>query len=131
MRVHAACIFFRSVDANAPVFDGVTGTFVRPDAQLGQERQMQSEGYQKSNALELTFRGKPSKFFSGQVQYNLEQDVQQHQRNHVFPRNSFDAAADWARSDNDRRHKFDLLGAMQPSRLFTLGMALSVYRENR
>jgi len=32
---------------------------VRPNSQLGQERQIQSEGYQKSNALELTFRGKP------------------------------------------------------------------------
>ena len=118
---------FRSVDANAPVFDAVSGGFVRPNAQLGQERQIQSEGYQKSNAVELTFRGKPSKFFSGQAQYTLSKTYNNTSGITYFPANSFDAAADWARSDNDRRHKFDLLGAMQPSRLFTLGVALSAY----
>jgi hypothetical protein len=118
---------FRSIDANAPVFDSATGQFVRPNAQLGQERQMQSEGYQKSNALELTFRGKPSKIFSGQVQYTLSKTYNNTSGIPYFPANSFNPSADWARSDNDRRHKFDLLGAMQASKLFTVGMALSLY----
>jgi hypothetical protein len=118
---------FRSIDANAPVFESATGTFVRPNAQLGQQRQMQSEGYQKSNALELIFRGKPSKLFSGQVQYTLSKTYNNTAGIVYFPANSFNPAADWARSDNDRRHKFDLLGAMQASKVFTVGMALSLY----
>jgi len=118
---------FRSIDANAPVFDPATGEFARPNAQLGQERQMQSGGYQKSNALELTFRGKLSKLFSGQAQYTLSKTYNNTSGITYFPANSFDAAGDWARSDNDRRHKFDLLGAMQASKLFTVGMALSLY----
>lgn len=44
-----------------------------------------------------------------------------------FPANSHDPAADWARSDFDRRHKFDLLGAIQPSHYFSIGAALSLY----
>ena len=40
---------FRSIDANAPP----TGSILRPNAGLGQQRQIQSDGYQKSNALEL------------------------------------------------------------------------------
>ncbi len=114
---------FRSIDANAPL----PGTSVRPDALLGQERQIQSAGYQKSNGLELTFRGKPSKFFNGQVQYTLSKTYNNTSGITYFPADSFDPSGDWARSDNDRRHKFDLLGSMHPSKLFSVGAALSLY----
>ena len=114
---------FRSIDANAPL----PGTIVRRNPHLGQERQMQSDGYQKSNALEITFRGKPSKYFNGQVQYTLSKTYNNTSGITYFPASSFDPAADWARSDNDRRHKFDLLGSMHPTKLFTVGAALSLY----
>ena len=113
---------FRSIDANAPVLTG--GNYVRPNPALGQVRQMQSEGYLKGNALELTFRGKPSKYFSGQIQYTLSRTDNNTSGITFFPANSYDAAADWGRSDNDRLHKFDLLASTQPSRFFTLGVAL-------
>ena len=116
---------FRSIDANAPVLIG--GSYVRPDPNLGQKRQMQSEGYLKGNALELTFRGKPSKYFSGQIQYTLTRTYNNTSGITFFPENSYDAAADWGRSDNDRLHKFDLLASSQPTRFFTLGLALSLY----
>jgi hypothetical protein len=114
---------FRSIDANAPL----PGTVLRPNANLGQERQIQSDGNQKSNALEITFRGKPSKYFNGQVQYTLSKTYNNTSGITYFPGNSFDPTADWARSDNDRRHKFDLLGSMHPTRLFGIGAALSLY----
>ena len=114
---------FRSIDANAPL----EGQTARPDPSLGQQRDMRSDGYQKSNAIELTFRGKPSKYFNGQVQYTLSKTYNNTMGITYFPASSFDAAADWARSDYDRRHKFDLLGSLQPTRLFTLGVALSLY----
>lgn len=116
---------FRSIDANEPVLAGSTWT--RPNAALGQVRQMQSEGYLKGNALELTFRGKPSKYFSGQVQYTLSRTDNNISGITFFPANSYDPSADWGRSDNDRLHKFDLLASTQPSRFFTLGVALSLY----
>jgi hypothetical protein len=116
---------FRSIDGNAPVLAG--GNYVRPNPTLGQVRQMQSEGYLKGNALELTFRGKPSKYFSGQIQYTLSRTDNNSSGITFFPANSYDAAADWGRADNDRLHKFDLLASTQPSRFFTLGVALSLY----
>lgn len=116
---------FRSIDANAPVLIG--GNYVRPDPNLGQNRQMQSQGYLKGNALELTFRGKPTKYFSGQVQYTLSRTYNNTSGITFFPENSYDAAADWGRSDNDRLQKFDLLASSQPTRFFTLGMGLSLY----
>ena len=115
---------FRSIDANAPIAPPFTG---RPTPALGQDRQIQSGGYQKSNALELTFRGQPSKYFSGQVQYTLSKTYNNTQGITYFPANSYDPSADWARSDNDRRHKFDLLGSSHFTNLFTIGAALSLY----
>jgi Carboxypeptidase regulatory-like domain len=116
---------FRSIDSNAPVLTG--GTFVYPNPALGQVRQIQSEGYLKGNALELTFRGKPSKYFSGQIQYTLSRTDNNSSGITYFPAYSYDPSADWGRSDNDRLHKFDMLGSTQFSKFFTLGVALSLY----
>ena len=114
---------FRSIDANAPM----PGTSVRPNPAFGQVREMQSSGYLKGNALELTFRGKLNKYFSGQVQYALSRTDNNTSGITFFPANSYDAAADWGRSDNNRLHKFDLLASTQAVKFFTLGAALSLY----
>ncbi len=115
---------FNSRDANAPLPPLYAA---RPDLTLGQNRQMQSEGYQKGNSLEITFRGNPSHYFSGQAQYILGKIYNNTSGITYFPGNSNFANLDWARSDNDRRNKFDLLGTFQPSELFSLGVALQAY----
>ena len=114
---------FRSIDANAPL----PGNVARPNPDLGQVREMQSAGYLKGNALELTFRGKLNKYFSGQVQYTVSRTDNNTSGITFFPANSYNAAADWGRSDNDRLNKFDLLASTQAIRFFTLGVALSLY----
>jgi protocatechuate 3,4-dioxygenase beta subunit len=116
---------FRSIDANAPVLIG--GNFLYPNPALGQDRQIQSEGHLKGNALELTFRGKPNKYFAGQIQYTLSRTYNNTSGITYFPANSYDPSADWGRSDNDRLHKFDLLASSQPTRFFTFGVGLSLY----
>lgn len=116
---------FRSIDANAPALVG--GNYVRPNPNLGQVRQMQSEGYLKGNALELTFRGKPHRYFSGQIQYTLSRTDNNTSGITFFPENSYNAAADWGPADTDRLHKFDLLASSEPTRFFTLGVGLSLY----
>ena len=115
---------FRSRDINAPT---ASNSAARPNPNLGQERQLESEGYQKSNSVEFTFRGKPSRFFAGQVQYTLGKTYNNTSGITYFPGNSYLAAADWARSDNDRRHKFDLLGSSEALKYFSIGAALSLY----
>jgi hypothetical protein len=88
---------------------------------------MESRGYQKSNALEVTFQGKPSKYFTGQVQYRLSKTENNTSGVTFFPANSYDPALDWAPSDKDRRHKFDILASSQPTRFFSVGMGLALY----
>ena len=115
---------FMSRDINAPLAPDYPA---RPNPAFGQIRQVESEGYQKGNSLELTFRGKPSKYFAGQAQYILGKSYNNTSGITYFPGNSNFSNLDWARSDNDRRHKFDLLGTFEPSSLFSLGVALQAY----
>jgi hypothetical protein len=115
---------FMSRDVNAPL---APDYLARPNPAFGQIRQIESEGYQKGNALELTFRGKPSKYFAGQAQYILGKSYNNTGGITYFPGNSNFPNLDWARSDNDRRNKFDLLGTFEPSSLFSLGVALQAY----
>jgi len=115
---------FTSRDINAPL---APDYLARPNTAFGQIRQIESEGYQKGNSLELTFRGKPSKYFAGQAQYILGKSYNNTSGINYFPGNSNFANLDWARSDNDRRNKFDLLGTFEPSSLFSLGVALQAY----
>ena len=115
---------FVSRDINAPL---APDYLARPNAAFGQIRQIDSEGYQKGNSLEVTFRGKPSKYFAGQAQYILGKSYNNTGGITYFPGNSNFPNLDWARSDNDRRNKFDLLGTFEPSSLFSLGVALQAY----
>lgn len=115
---------FRSIDANAPQPPLYA---VRPNPALGQVRLLQSEGYLKSNALELTFRGRVSNFFSGQAQYTFGKTYNNSSGITFFPANSYAPNAEWSRSDNDRRHKFDLLGTFKVRKWFDFGTALSAY----
>jgi hypothetical protein len=116
---------FRSIDANAPSL--VSGNWVRPNPTVGQLREMQSYGYMKGNAFELTYRGKLNRYFSGQAQYTLGRTYDNTSGITFFPTNSYNAAADWGLSDNNRLHKFDLLASSQPTRFFTFGVGLSLY----
>jgi hypothetical protein len=115
---------FRSIDINAPAPPSY-GT--RPNPTVGQQRQLQSDGYLKSNVLELTFRGRPTKFYSGQAQYTLGKTYNNTSGITYFPANSYFPGADWSRSDNDRRNKFDLLGTVSAGKWFDFGTALSLY----
>ena len=77
---------FRSVDVNAPPPPDYVA---RPNPNLGQERQLQSEGYQKSNALEISFRGRPVSYFTGQAQYTLGKTYNNTSGITYFPANSY------------------------------------------
>jgi len=115
---------FRSVDANAPAPPDYTA---RPNPRFGQIRQIQSEGYQKANALEIAFRGQPVRFFTGQAQYTLGKTYNNTTNISYFPANSNFPRSEWGRSDNDQRNKFDLLGNLEAGNWFNFGTALSLY----
>ncbi|WP_162601206.1 TonB-dependent receptor [Occallatibacter savannae] len=115
---------FRSRDVNAPPPPDYAA---RPNPAIGQDRQIESEGYLKSNALELGFRGRPTKFLTGQARYNLGKTYNDSGWIGGFPANSYAPNADWSRSYNDQRHKFDMLASLEAGKWFNFGTALSIY----
>jgi hypothetical protein len=115
---------FRSIDANAPLAPLFAS---RPNPTLGQDRLIQSEGYQKSNSLQIGFQGRPVSFFTGQAQYTLGKTYNNTSGIASFPAASYDPNADWGRSDKDQRNKFDLLGTFSAQHWFDFGVAFSAY----
>jgi len=115
---------FRSRDVNAPPPPAYTA---RPNLGLGQNRQIESEGYLKSNALEVGFRGRPAKYLTGQARYNLGKTYNDSPWIGGFPADSYAPTADWSRSNNDQRHKLDMLASLESGKWFNFGTALSTY----
>lgn len=115
---------FRSIDANAPQPPAYVA---RPNPSLGQQRLLQSDGHQKSNSLEITLRGSPVSFLSGQAQYRLGKTYNNTSGITYFPASSYAPQLDFSRSDNDQRNKFDLLGVAHAGHWFDFGVALSAY----
>jgi hypothetical protein len=114
---------FRSRDINAPLPPYYS---VRPDAAFGQIRQMESSGRGISNALEVTVRGNVTRYFSGMAQYTLSKALNNTGGINWFPADNYTLAGEWARADFDQRHRFNLLGSINPGKWFNLGVGLTV-----
>jgi outer membrane receptor protein involved in Fe transport len=115
---------FRSRDVNAPLPPSYV---VRPDTSIGVLRQIEAAGRRVSNSLEVTLRGNVTRFFSGMAQYRLASSHDDTAGISYFPPNAYDLSGEWGRSDFDRRHRFELLGTINPGKLFNLGVSLSLY----
>lgn len=114
----------RSRNVNAP-----TGPLyiTRPDPAFGIIRQMESQGKQVGNTLDLTVQGKAGRWFSGIAQYSFS-----HTNNDTggvtwFPANQYSMAGEYARSDFDQRHRFNLLGSFNEDHWLNLGAAVKLY----
>jgi hypothetical protein len=115
---------FRSRDINAPPPPTYS---VRPDPAFGVLREIESAGRRASDSLEVTFRGNATRYFTGMAQYRLSSAHDNTSGINYLPPNTYDLSGEWARADFDRRHRFELLGTLNPGKLFNLGVSLSLY----
>ena len=113
---------FRSRDVNAPP---PPSYLARPDPTLGVVREIESNGRQQSDSLQLTLRGKMSPWFSGQMQYTLSRVDNDTNGLGSYPANDYDLSSEWARADFDRRHRFLLLGRFTP-RFVAVGVGVTM-----
>jgi hypothetical protein len=113
---------FRSRDINAPLPPTYAA---RPDAAIGVLREIESSGRRASDSLEVSLRGNVTRFFNGMAQYRLASAHDDTSGINYFPPNAYDLSGEWSRSDFDRRHRFELLGTLNPDKLFNLGVSLS------
>jgi hypothetical protein len=114
----------RSRNVNAPLSPPYT---VRPDSSLGVVRQIESDGKQLGNALDLTLNGKAGRWFSGMAQYSLSHTNNDTGGVNWFPANQYSLAGEYSRSDQDQRHRFNLLGIFNEGHWVNLGIALKLY----
>ena len=122
---------FRSRDANAPILPpnpSLTANYPRPNPAFGQIQQIESGGRSLLNAFDLSFKGQAGHIFSGQAQYTLSRFSNNTNGFNWFPQDQYHPNADWARSPQDRLHRFDLIGNINPdSHWLSLGVDASLY----
>jgi hypothetical protein len=110
---------FRSVDLNAPLPPDYTTV---PDPAVGHVQQIRSDGRLRSDALELTLRGKRGKRLSGQLQYTLGKAMNDTGGISWYPANQYaPVGAEWGPADFDVRHRLNLLATLDAGRWGNLG----------
>lgn len=122
---------FRSRDVNAP---RPPDYLARPNPALGVYRQIEASGHLQNDALEVSFRGKLTRYFSGMAQYTFGRAYNDVPGNYTastrstginaFPANNYDLSGEWARADYDQRHRLNLLGTTHLAKYADFGMGL-------
>lgn len=114
---------FRSRDVNAPLPPIFAA---RPDPNFSLVRQIESTGRLAGHSLDVGLRGNITPYFNGMIQYALGRARNDTNGIAAFPANSYDLAGEWARSDFDVRHRFNLLGTIKAGKYFNLGAGLTL-----
>ena len=120
-RMNRGVDVFRSVDLNAPLGPLYS---TRPNPNFSQMRQMQSAGTQKGSALDINYRGRFNKRFTGFAWYSWS-----HYGNNTsgiwwYPENQQDPNADWGPADWDQRQHFGIYATLNPQHLLNLGVGV-------
>jgi hypothetical protein len=120
-RVNRGVNLFRSVDINAPLPPDYTE---RPDADVSQLRQIQSEGEQNGTALDINYRGRFNKYFTGFAWYTWSHYGNNTSGIYWFPQNQYDPNAELGPADWEQRHHFGFYGMFNPEHLLNLGVGV-------
>jgi hypothetical protein len=112
---------FRSVDTNAPLPPDFAAV---PDSRFGHVQEIRSDGRLRSDALELTLRGRYGKKLSGQAQYTWTKINNNTGGINWYPSNQYaPVSAEWGPADFDVRHRLTLLGIASAGRWGNLGIS--------
>jgi len=97
-------------------------------------RQIESSGHLQNDALEISFRGRLTRYFTGMIQYTLGRAYNDVPGNYSastrsiginsFPANNYDLSGEWARADYDQRHRLNLLGTTHLAKYADFGIGL-------
>lgn len=114
---------FRSRDLNAPP---PPLYLARPDPAHATIREIESTGRQWSHSLQVSLRGRITRFFNGSMQYVLSRTMNDTSGINALPANNFDLSGEWSRANSDQRHRLDMVGSFKPGPWMTLGINLSL-----
>lgn len=97
---------FRSVDINAPTPQ--SGYTARPSPQIGRIRQMQPEGFWEGDGLDISYRGRFNKYFTGFGRYTWSHYESNTGGIGWFPQNQYAPNDEWSNAGFDRRQRLGM-----------------------
>ena len=113
---------FRSVDINAPTPQ--SDYTVRPNPAYGRIRQMQPESFWEGDGMDISYRGRLNKYFSGFGRYTWSHYDSNTGGIGWFPQNQYDPNDEWGRSNWDRRNRLGMYAMFQPESVFNLSAGI-------
>ena len=103
---------FRSIDINAPTPQ--SGYTQRPDPNYGRIRQMQPEGFWQGSGLDISYRGRLNKYFTGFGRYTWAHYESNTDGIGWFPQNQANPDAEWSDASFDRRQRLSMYAMFNP-----------------
>jgi hypothetical protein len=112
---------FRSLDVNAPTQQ--SGYTLRPNPAYGRIRQMQPDGFFEGSGMDISYRGRFNKYFSGFSRYTWSHYESNTGGIYWYPENQNDPD-EWSNSSYDRRHQFNMYAMIHPDGVLNLAVGL-------
>jgi len=113
---------FRSVDINAPTPE--SDYTIRPNTAFGRIRQMQSQGFWDGDGLDISYRGRLNKYFTGFGRYTWSHYDSDTGGIGWFPQNQYAPNDEWSRSGGDHRNRLGMYAMFNPESVFNLSAGI-------
>jgi hypothetical protein len=113
---------FRSVDVNAPTPQ--SDYTERPDPAYGRVRQMQPAGFWVGNGMDISYRGRLNKYFTGFGRYTWSHYESNTNGLGWYPQNQYDPGNEWANASFDRRHRLGMYAMIHPEGVLNLSAGI-------
>ncbi len=109
---------FRSVDVNAPTPQ--SGYTERPNTEFGRIREMQPAGFFEGEGMDVSYRGRLNKYFTGFGRYTWSHFSSNTGGLGWYPENQQDPNNEWANAGWDRRQRVGMYAMFQPESVLNL-----------
>jgi hypothetical protein len=113
---------FRSVDINAPTPE--SGYTERPNPAFARIRQMQSAGLFEGDGMDISYRGRLNKYFTGFGRYTWSHFESNTSGIGWFPQNQYAPNDEWANASFDRRHRLGMYASFNPESVLNLSAGI-------
>jgi hypothetical protein len=113
---------FRSVDINAPTPE--SGYTVRPDPNFGLIRQMQPDAFFEGSGLDLSFRGRVNKYFTGFGRYTWSHYESNTGGIGWFPQIQYAPNDEWSNASFDRRNRLGMYAMVNPKSVYNIAAGI-------
>ena len=96
----------------------------RPNPAYGRYRQMQPAGFLQGSGLDISYRGRLNKYFSGWGRYTWSHYESNTDGLWWYPQNQFAPAIEWADASFDRRQRLGMYAMIHPDGVLNLSLGI-------